>query len=425
MAGSLLELVLEPAPAGAGVQIGPRSIDRFVVQMASPAPAPNAAWWDAGLWDAQLWSTGTWAWVDVTCDVREVDCERGRDSPLERFRVGVARIVLANRDRKYSTIDPPASSPYVVAGRSILGAGTIMRIGYMSDNGWQATFTGVCEQWSDVPDYTTGDEAANVTLTETTADLATIDRPAVAPIGNLDAAQPRLDRLLEDAGWRWPRRYNNGLAGNLQATTMAGNRLAECYLSADSILEGRFYADVDGAARYDGTGWLPGIPVGTISGAVPGDLNPVEMILADDTLRMVNDVSYSRVGGTVQRVVDSASRERFGTFTGQRLDLIATADAKILELATAAVTRGAWDVRRVDGFTLNYPASIVAPGAPLTLCRFMAQVQLRNLVNLRLSSGAITSTVEAVRHHLRFGGTPPEWEVSISVQRQDPAGPYT
>lgn len=427
MAATLADLVVEAPPAGAGVELAPGV--RFVVQLAVMEQAITGARWDAGRWDQQAWAAGTWAWVDVTCDVRLFTSERGRDAPLERFRVGAAVVGLDNRDRKYSTIDPPATSPYVVGGRSMLGAGTLMRAGFLIGAGWRPAFTGPAEQWPDVPDYDAGDRHLPVVLTETTNDLAGVDRAEQPAQGDSESPGARLDRLLDDAGWRWPRRYApvGGAEGSLQATTMAGNRLAECYLTADSIRHGRFYADGDGAARYDGTNWSP--PAGAIGtiGIRTGDHNPTRIVLADDTLRITNDVQLARAGGTAQRVIDSASRDRFGPRTYQRFDLLTFDDPQVATIAADVVTRTAWDVRRTDEATLNYPAS-VAPSRPdrlPTLASFMARVQLRDIVNLYGGSAVTESTVEAIRHYVDFtNGSPPTWELTVALIRRVPAGPY-
>lgn len=427
MAGSLADLVLEPAPPGAGVPIVDRV--RFVCQLAAQQADPAAAWWDAGKWDQQTWAAGTWAWVDVTCDVRAFASERGRDSPLERFRVGVAVVELANVDGRYSTIDPPPG-PYVIAGRSTLGAGTVVRAGFLLDNGlgtvtWRPTFTGLAEQWVDLPDYGTADQAVNVTVVETLSELATVDRLEQPEQGNSETPAARFDRLLNDAAWRWPRRYTYADAPSLLPTTMAGNRLGECYLTADSVKRARFYTDTDGAARYDGDGWAPSSAIATI-GTVEGETNPTDVRLADDTLRVVNDATIARRDGTAQRVTDSASRDRFGAFTHQRLDLLTFSDAEALAIAAELVTARAWDVRRLDGVEIHYPASRVPDTLAnrRTLAAFMATVGLRSCVNVRWRAVITESLVEAVRHALRFGGDPPDWTVNLALVRRVPAGPY-
>jgi hypothetical protein len=431
VASSLAALVLEAPPAGSGVQIGSRTGDRVVVQLAMPAGV-GVAWWDVGHWDQQVFG-GTWSWVDVTCDVREFATQRGRDTPLDRFRVGTAAVTLTNVDRKYSTLTPPATSPYVVGGRSALGAGTVMRVGYLCDGSWWPTFTGVAEQWTELPDYPGGDNALDVTLVETTSDLATVDRPATTSQGNGETGDQRFARLLADAGWRWPTRAASsvGASAAVLATTMEGNRLGECYLTADSLRRTRFYADADGAARWDDGVHEAGV-LGTIcfDKVASGRPSPADTVLADDTLRMVNDVTMARVGSTAVRVVDNASRDRFGPYTYQRMDLVAWTDTDVVNLAGDLVTAQAWDVRRIDAVTVTYPQSAPVLGAtPLVvLARMMTGLSLRSQVDLfntaAQPSADRTSTVEALRHHVLFG-VPVVWEVSLALSALTPAGPYT
>lgn len=412
----LADACLTPPAPGHGRWVAPDV--RLVVELLTPMPVTGVLW-DVALWDDGVWG-GEVVWSDVTCDCVDVDVASGRPSPLDRYRTAVSTIALAD---PAGFLHPKATTgPHVVDGRSLIRAGLVARVGAVVDGTWWAWHTGATERVA--RGWAPNDVAVTVlTVVDPLADLATIDGLEQPPTGAGDTVTARLARLLDRSGWRWPRRLADDPV-TLQATTLAQNRLGECYLAADSA-GGTFYADGDGAARYDPHTWRPGGPVAVVAGCdVAGAVPWSELVPAWDTDRVVNIAAYARAGGTVVTVQDTGSVAQHGPFVDRRLDLICASDADVARLAGDVVARHAWDTDRIDQVTFDADTSLDLPAV-------LGRLALRDVVEVHApvpDTGVVEvrwCTVEGLNRRVTSRGpdTPPAWTVTADLADTDPTPP--
>lgn len=200
---------------------------RFVVEALLPGD-------DDSTWGVATWNTGVWSevgWIDATTAVRSLTWTRGSDQFGGRPTTGVAIIMLGNQDGDWSPWGGgPASSAY-------FGPGTMIRLAVVEPGGaWIPQFCGTVESWPEVLTDSGAESYVTMTVVETTAMMAEINDNALgAAAGSGDMPWERLERLLAAAEWPFGLFREAAVPGYpLQSTMMAGNRLTECHLTADS-----------------------------------------------------------------------------------------------------------------------------------------------------------------------------------------------
>ena len=94
-------------------------------------PAGQAVW-DTARWDTEphRWAGTEPTWLDITCDVHDVEIDQGRDRSIVRWQVGTASITLDNRDGRYD-INVTPTPPAVLSVRP----GRQIRVGVALDGG--------------------------------------------------------------------------------------------------------------------------------------------------------------------------------------------------------------------------------------------------------------------------------------------------
>lgn len=360
-------------------------------------PIESSALWGIDLWDESYW--GSLVWQDVTDRVRGQAWTRGSDEVYGRPRVGRIAVTLDNRD---GLLDP-----WTAPSAQFLAPGTIMRCGLISPTGivdplygtirWVPQWTGIVETWAPmISDSDYQDRWVEVTLNETLRDLAQVDDPALgSPVGAGEGAAVRVERLLDAADWRYGFTLEaQNLAGSpatsygMQSTVMAGNRISELYLVADSS-DTQFRSIRDGRAaltspEYIGTigdadvSVWPGAAVSWYEAA--GDRTPRLLLYPEDLIstpagqrnvfvayrpqtfrsqsqdtEISNAVTLQRVGGVEQTHRQLASIERYGQRSFVRRDLLnQTGDDPVVEqLALYISIRRALATLRVEAVTID------------------------------------------------------------------------
>lgn len=321
---------------------------------------------------------GSFEWDPLDDRVRGLESTRGADMAGQRDRVGTALVTLSNND---GAIDPWENYARVRPG-------TIVRAGLASlldtrAGGWLPLWTCRVASWPVTYVGVGADSFCNVELEETLAAVARLDALAVAGAGGGEGMVPRVDRLLSaDDTWKYGLVTLVGPDGPptipLQATTMAGNRIAELYLTADSS-NAIVRSDKTGAAlvttrqRNRPTRltefsyfWFGGpitnaIPMIVLAGlddledpplwTIAYDADSIES--ANDTIPVRNDHNFARVGGTVQPFPHKVSQGRFGPASFNRSDLIMTTDADALLVAQETSDREALTALRIEAVTIT------------------------------------------------------------------------
>jgi len=198
---------------------------------------------DAGIWGISTWDESDWAalrWEDITERVRGMEWRRGSDEVYGRPRIGTIFLTLDDNDGQLS--------PWTSPNAQYLGPGTVLRCGLVSATGiddpdhgvvrWLPQWAGLVDTWAPViTSSNIADRRVEVRCNETLRDLAQVDDPALpSPVGSGETADVRTARLLDAAAWRYGLLVEaQTMPGYpLQSTEMAQNRIAECYLTADS-----------------------------------------------------------------------------------------------------------------------------------------------------------------------------------------------
>ena len=95
----------------------------------SNTPSGQAVW-DTSRWDTpgDAWAGTEPTWLDITCDVHDVEIDQGRDRTISRWQVGTASITVDNTTGRYDIAVSP-TSPAVLS----LRPGRQLRVGVALD----------------------------------------------------------------------------------------------------------------------------------------------------------------------------------------------------------------------------------------------------------------------------------------------------
>lgn len=338
--------------------------------------------YEAGRWDVSRWDVGPqWSspqWFDVSEYVTGLDWQRGTTNYGGRPEVGVLNVTLDNTDRIFSPWNASSafqggtlldSSGFIRAG--YLGPGSVIRVVAHSPSGlvqpfenpsnlapaspdsWVPQFAGIVESWADEIVGLGAGSTATIVAVETLSALAKVDQAAVAPVGLDDLPAARLQRLLDAAAWRFGAVDASGFVERLatsnyllQSTAMAGNRLSELYLTADSV-GGEFRTDRSGRPVFYNApddGGLPATrgpdPIALLAlyprfkpAAIPPNYQagyvPDSLRIANDDEIVENTITMSFAGGATRTGVDPGSLAQHDRRTFSRSDLICKSDALV------------------------------------------------------------------------------------------------
>ncbi len=232
MSGDYAALVVEAPAAGVGILTGWGNWRYFV-----RAATPNTTYarFDIDTFDDKNFSDG-YVWTDVSSRWRGAEWTRGSDGLIDRPATGELTLTLDNNDGVLSRWNTNTTWP---GGVSYLGPDLLVQVGWRDQvaGTWQPALTGLVDVAVD--DQAEGDADRWMTwqIVETTSLLAIIDRAEQPSVGAADDVFDRIDRLLDEAQWQFGTGANFGggfINPTLQPTTLAGNRLGELYLTADT-----------------------------------------------------------------------------------------------------------------------------------------------------------------------------------------------
>lgn len=326
----------------------------------------GATLWDAATWDGSAegyaWGEGT-TWTDVTPWCRSVQTRRGFSRQTGTFNAGSCTVTLDNRDGRFSPDN--TLSPYRVGTSTSIGIWRPMRVRaqYESPNSaiqsW-SMFTGFVRSWDeDFPVYA-ADAVVTVQAVDAFAQLAAFDNYAQTPAGGGELSGARISRILDAVGYTGDRFIDAGEV-TLQSTDLEGTALTLLRDTATS--EGgkgnaaAVWVGAEGAIRYDGASALleKARSIQTqVTFADDGDATAIKFRNVDgnyDGDLVSNMAAYKRVDGTVQTVVDAASRSLYGDRQLEESSLLCETDAQALLLAQRDVGLLATPERRIESLS--------------------------------------------------------------------------
>jgi hypothetical protein len=347
------------------------------------------------------------AYVDITDYMRQAYISRPPSRETGRYPAGVMTVVLDNRDARFTPIN--LAGPYVDAGATQV----LPDINVLMIATWDSTdytlFFGTVEEWQDEFREQGTDAVTVLTVVDPLAQVASYNRPAGSEVGAGENSESRINRILSPLSIN--RATTTGDA-TVQATTLAGNALDECYLTVDSE-GGALWYDPNvpsfsaGAIVFEPRSALGVNSRSTTSQATFGGTSMPFRDLRTSSGRdkLLREANYARVGGSLQT---SGS----GIPSVTRSDLICSADtdAKALTELAVAVGDPAY-AYRILGFTL-LPAS-----APSTLWPEALGRRIRDRVTVTETipvSGFDVDTdvfIDGISHTIT--ASPIEWSTSF------------
>lgn len=309
------------------------------------------------LWDSAKWDTAGAVWTgpapptDIACDVLGVNLDRGRDEPLSRFRPGFATVAVDDPDGNLSPWSTASSPNQYAAIRPGIGLTVTAVYAGVDYPRFVGTVTAITDTF---PSPISGGHVVTFTAADSLADLAAFDGLEQSPIGAGETAGPRIQRIVENAGYDGDLDLADGSVP-LQPTTLAGNALDECGLVCDTEL-GALFVDRGGVLQFVDRSDLTTNPKYTDIQATFGEVAPelcyADVELATDSERVRNVVSIANAGGTAVTHLDATSLALYGRRTYQRFDLIHANAADSDTIADRYLAVYANASRRVEAITI-------------------------------------------------------------------------
>jgi len=340
-------------------------------------------------------------WVDLTCDVVDVEIGGGSTSSQGIFAKADAATLSATLADPLAIYDPlNTHGPFSYGGRSRLVPGVpVEAAAEVVDAATGVVtrfpiFTGTADSWREGWTANPREREAKLLATDGTKTWVRYDRPEQPPVGDGDTVAQRVDRLV--TFYAWPGVVEappGGSTRTLQATTLAQPGWELLNRALDDEL-GVVYMTAEGHLRWLpretwDTGDLPD-PVLALgcAGLPPADpplTIPVYDVLVDANptnldLQLRNEVNASRAGGTMTHAVNPSSVATYGPYQFQRTDLGLADDAQVGQWATRVVELYAFpqvgieDVTVVPGVD---PASWEVWTGVLDLALFTDLVRIR------------------------------------------------
>lgn len=340
-------------------------------------------------------------WVDLTCDITDVEIGGGATSSQGIFSKADAATLTATLADPLGVYDPlNTHGPFSYGGRSRLVPGVPVEAFAEVVDGPSGivarfpVFTGTADSWGE--DWTANprERTAKLIATDETKRWVRYDQPEQPPAGAGDTVGQRVERLVTFYGWPGVvEAPPEGSTRTLQATTLAQPGWELLNRALDDEL-GVVYLTAEGHLRWLsrdtwGTANLPPPVLVLGCAGLPPPTPPLELVvhdvLVDATptnldLQLRNDVNASRAGGTMQHASSPTSVETYGAYGFQRTDLGLSSDVQVAAWATRVVELYAFPQVGLQDVTL-VPAADPASGdvwaAVLDLALFTDLVRIR------------------------------------------------
>lgn len=369
------------------------------LEVGFPSLASGAALWNHALWNVGKWGTGR-SWTDLSEFWRgTMTINRGRSRVTDSYPVATLSLGLDNYDGRFSPGN--LDGPYVIDDQTQVLPSLPIQVTAEWNGVKYWLFYGYIDSWGDDLASRGFDQIATISAVDALSLLGAVDGLEQPIQGGGETSGLRIHRIADNAEWRLQRAIDVGNV-TVQATTLAGNALTEAKLVADSE-GGALWADPDGTLVFEDQFALitnarsttPQVTFGT--GA--GEVNFEAAKKSFDRTLLFNTISYARAGGTVQTVVDTASRARYKVRSRSRRDLICQTDEQVLNLATLDLARWKDPEERIDSITFQ-PAGDPDVMWPHALGR---RIRDRAIAKVRQASGVLLERnvfIEGVTHQI-------------------------
>lgn len=344
--------------------------------------------------------------IDITSYVRECYIDRPPSRETGRYPAGTMTVTLDNRDGRFSPFN--LSGPYTSGGATQILPDLQIRLSAV----WNATtyylFCGYTENWQDeYPDQGT-DAVTVLTCVDPLALLSSINRVADVSQGEGELSHDRIFRII--SALPVPSSVSTTGDNMLQATTLEGNALEECYRVADSEGGAFWYEPVAsygtlGAYRFESRSALLTQSRSNTSQVTfgTGGIAVREFTTSSGRDQILRTASYANVGGSLQT---SGS----GQPARVRTDLLNVSDTDAMAVAQLATAVGdPAKAARVTSVTIN---PVISPSAmwPHALGR---RIRDRATVNVTIPASSLTINKDVFIDGISHAITPLEWSTTF------------
>jgi hypothetical protein len=380
---------------------------------------------DAG----NVWGAGTVVpeppegrlWVDVTCDVIELQTHLGgrrSDDALTRADAATCSITLRDPTRAYDPLNP--DSPWQYGGRSRLAPGTpvwawaeLLTSPTTVDT--YRLFTGTVDSWHEDWALDPADRQAKVEASDATKVLVNLDWGEQPEVGAGDTVDERLDRILAFYGYTGPTDLDVS-TNTLQGTTLAQSAWELVGRAVDDEL-GFVWIDALGVLQFRNRATWQTRSTPTFTLGCPAGFDVV--LDADVTASgpMRNAISASVNGGTMQTARSAESISLYGPHNYKRTDLGLQTDAQAGAWATHLLQVSAYPRATLNGVTVKpaFDPNVWPYLLGLELLRERVTVQWQPPTEALIET---TGRVASVEHVItRFS-----WEVGLGFTMADVFG---
>lgn len=310
-------------------------------------------------------------WIDISCDVLEVDTHMGAteaDGVIAKAEAGTVRLTIADPDGTYDPLSP--TSPFRYRGRSRLAPGTPILIWaeWMPPGvGPGATgkvnlFAGAVDTWAE--DWTPhrNQRRAVVTGSDFTSRLVALNREEQPPQGAGETSLQRFTRIMDFFDIP-PENY--GPTGHFgtsheQATTLAQSAWELLSRLQDDEI-GLIWVDTYNRVNFQGqTIWAEVDALATKWGCGPG-VTAHDCILSATvggySYNLRNAVYGARTGGSMQVAKNQTSINRYKEYSYKRTDLGLSDDSEVANWARTVLNYSSTPEVKMSDFTINPKAA--------------------------------------------------------------------
>jgi hypothetical protein len=387
-------------------------------------------------------------WIDVTCDLRSIDVDRGRSTYLDAFAAASLTLVFANFDGAYSpfnpaglwSADPRFSTGIPVRVRALTSGSTTLVL-------FTGTTDSVADEWPNIVDAMATVQATDgmkLLARKTNLPLPKNADGTDQLVGAYEFAGTRINRFADDAGWTGPRSIEAGLV-HLTGTDMAGTAIDNMRQVGEAEW-GWLFIDQDGTlVFYQRDIVLRRTRMTTVQWTfadVDDPLHPDwicyrDPVVMTDESKIVNDANIQvpstlpgqppfpdapatpKVSTRNVEAGDAASAAHYGPRSWTRTDLPLVFADEARGTAQTVVTWYAYDDKRIERLTFS-----ALDGAYARVAATQVQIGDRIRFIRHYPGGFLLDTellVQGMHHTVTPAGDaelmPQAWDVELSLER--------
>ena len=325
--------------------------------------------------------------VDLTPNVYSISIRRGRNILKDTYDAGTATVRVLDPQGFFNPQNP--SSPYfgyLVPLRKI-------RISATTATASHFLFSGYVNDYRYT--FPVGQETAYVDILCTDG-FRLLQMSQIATVADTGAGQTtgtRINKILDDV--QFPNSMRQIATGN--ATCIADTGTVRTTLDAIKNAEfseglGAFYMSPDGSAVYKSRSQVTSSLANTATAFNQTTGIPYRNVkYAFDDKLIINDVRFTRTGGTVQNVFSQSSIDKYFPHGLNQENLIAETDAQVLGAAQNYVNTRKETTIRIDEMLVD----LLDPAVPTDTIIGLDYFDNLDITNVTESGSTINKTLQA------------------------------